>query len=190
MNRFKNLARQAWFALLCGLVPAAAPLSAQSTPRPFLSAPTIAPTTLLLHEGDRVLFYGDSITAQRLYTRLLEDIVVSRYPALHVEFFNAGVSGDTVNGGSAGAAALRLRRDVLPRHPSVVTVMLGMNDGHYRTGNEADRTAFDAGYRALLDALHTNLSSASIFLIRPSPYDEIAHAPGISGYNSVLTGFG
>jgi hypothetical protein len=65
-----------------------------------------------------------------------------------------------------------------------------MNDGHYRTGDEADRTAFDAGYAALLDAAHTNLSSASVFLIRPSPYDEIAHAPNVSGYNSVLTGFG
>jgi len=190
MNRFKNLARQAWFALLCGLVPAAAPLSAQSTPRPLLSAPSTAHTTLLLHEGDRVLFYGDSITAQRLYTRLLEDIIVSRYPTLHVEFFNAGVSGDTVNGGSAGDATLRLRRDVFPYRPTVVTVMLGMNDGHYRTGNEADRTAFHAGYATLLDALHTNLASTSIFPLRPSPYDEIAHTPGISGYNSVLIGFG
>lgn len=190
MNRFKNLARQAGYALFCGLVPVAASLSAQSAPRPFLSSFSTAPTPLLIHEGDRVLFYGDSITAQRLYTRLLEDIVVSRYPALHVEFFNAGVSGDTVNGGSAGDAALRLRRDVFPRQPSVVTVMLGMNDGHYRTGNEADRTAFDAGYAVLLDALHTNLSSASIFLIRPSPYDEVAHAPNVSGYNSVLSGFG
>lgn len=190
MNRFKYFARQASYALLCGLVPAAAPLSAQSTPRPFLSSLSTAPTTLLLHEGDRVLFYGDSITAQRLYTRLVEDIVVSRYPALHVEFFNAGVSGDTVNGGSAGDAALRLRRDVFPHRPTIVTVMLGMNDGHYRTGNEADRTAFHAGYAALLDALHTNLSSASIFPIRPSPYDEIAHDPRVSGYNSVLIGFG
>jgi len=190
MNRFKNLARQAGYALLCGLVPAAVPVSAQSSPRPFPSPPSTASTALLLHEGDRVLFYGDSITAQRIYTRFLEDIVVSRYPALHVEFFNAGVSGDTVNGGSAGDAALRLGRDVFPRHPSVVTVMLGMNDGHYRTGNEADRAAFDAGYRALLDALHTNLPSASIFLIRPSPYDEIAHVPNVSGYNSVLAGFG
>jgi lysophospholipase L1-like esterase len=190
MNRFKNFARQAWFALLCGLVPAAASLSAQSTPRLFLSASSTAPTALLLHEGDRVLFYGDSITAQRLYTRLLEDIVVSRYPTLHVEFFNAGVSGDTVNGGSAGDATQRLRRDVFPYRPTVVTVMLGMNDGHYRTGNEADRTSFHAGYATLLDALRTNLASTSILPLRPSPYDEIAHAPGISGYNSVLIGFG
>jgi lysophospholipase L1-like esterase len=190
MNRFKYLARRASFTLLFGLVTVAVPLSAQSTTQPFPSSLSPAPARLLLHEGDRVLFYGDSITAQRLYTRFLEDIVVSRYPDLHVEFFNAGVSGDTVNGGSAGEAALRLRRDVFPHRPTVVTVMLGMNDGHYRTGNEADRTAFHAGYAALLDALHTNLSSASIFPIRPSPYDEIAHAPSVIGYNSVLIGFG
>src|SRR5258708_35572901 len=111
MNRFKNLVRQAGYTLLCGLVPVAASLSAQSAPRPFLSSLSTAPTPLLLHEGDRVLFYGDSITAQRLYTRLLEDIVVSRYPALHVEFFNAGVSRDTVQGRGAGDPPPRPPRD-------------------------------------------------------------------------------
>src|SRR5258708_3298721 len=111
MNRFKNLARQAGYALFCGLVPVAASLSAQSTTQPFLSSLSPAPTPLLLHEGDRVVFYGDSITAQRLYTRLLEDIVVSRYPALHVEFFNAGVSGDTVQGRGAGDPPPRPPRD-------------------------------------------------------------------------------
>src|SRR5258708_29000648 len=98
MNRFKNLVRQAGYTLLCGLVPVAAPVSGQSSPRPFLSSLSTAPTPLLLHEGDRVLFYGDSITAQRLYTRFFEDILVSRYPSLHIGFFNACVSGDTVNG--------------------------------------------------------------------------------------------
>ena len=31
--------------------------------------------TFALHDGDRVVFYGDSITAQRLYTRFVEDMV-------------------------------------------------------------------------------------------------------------------
>ena len=51
--------------------------------------------TMALHNGDRVLFYGDSITAQRLYTRFVEDFLLTRYPELQVSFFNAGVPGDT-----------------------------------------------------------------------------------------------
>ena len=33
-----------------------------------------------LREGDRVVFYGDSITDQRLYTTFVEDYVVTRFP--------------------------------------------------------------------------------------------------------------
>src|SRR5580658_3281360 len=57
---------------------------------------------MALHDGDRVLFYGDSITAQRLYTRFVEDFLLTRYPELQVSFFNAGVPGDTVYGGYTG----------------------------------------------------------------------------------------
>ena len=85
----------------------------------FLSA--FASTALgqqfVLHDGDTVVFYGDSITAQRLYTRDVEDFVLTRYPKLHVRFLNAGVPGDTVSGGYAGTVAERVQRDVQPLHP-------------------------------------------------------------------------
>src|SRR5580704_13036640 len=57
---------------------------------------------IALHDGDRVAFYGDSITAQRLYTRFVEDFVLTRYPDLHLTFVNAAVPGDQVSGGYAG----------------------------------------------------------------------------------------
>jgi len=56
----------------------------------------------VLKDGDTVVFYGDSITAQRLYSKDVEEFLLTRYPALHVRFVNAGVPGDTVNGGYAG----------------------------------------------------------------------------------------
>src|ERR1700730_18938420 len=62
----------------------------------------------VLGDGDRVLFYGDSITAQRFYTRDVEEFLLTRYPTLNVEFFCAGVSGDTVYGGYARGTAERL----------------------------------------------------------------------------------
>ena len=33
-----------------------------------------------LRDGDRVVFYGDSITDQRLYTTFAETFVVTRFP--------------------------------------------------------------------------------------------------------------
>ena len=39
-----------------------------------------------LKNGDRVVFYGDSITEQRLYTTFVETFVVTRFPATQVTF--------------------------------------------------------------------------------------------------------
>lgn len=149
-----------------------------------------APGSFALKNGDRVVFYGDSITAQRLYTRFAEEFIVSRYPDLHVSFFNAGVSGDTVEGGYSGDMETRLKRDVLPFHPTVVTIMLGMNDGRYTTDYEKNFEAYEVGYRKLIAALREKIPGVRLFLISPSPYDEIAHKPLIPGYNTVLLRYG
>ena len=39
-----------------------------------------------LNTGDRVVFYGDSITDQRLYTVYVETYVLTRFPKLDVTF--------------------------------------------------------------------------------------------------------
>ena len=143
-----------------------------------------------LKAGDRVVFYGDSITAQHLYTRFVEDFVITRYPQMRIDFYNAGVSGDTVTGGYSGDMQTRLTRDVLPLHPTVVTIMLGVNDGRYTTKFEKNFQAYKTGYRTLVDDLKTDLPGVRLTLIRPSPYDEIAHPPDIAGYNGVLLRYG
>ena len=89
-----------------------------------------------LKDGDRVVFYGDSITEQRLYTTYTETYVVTRFPQLNVSFVHSGVGGDRVTGGWAGPIDLRLKRDVFPYKPTVMTIMLGMNDGSYRAFDE------------------------------------------------------
>src|SRR5213593_169719 len=85
-----------------------------------------------LKDGDRVVFYGDSITDQRLYTTFAETYVVTRFPKLDVSFVHSGWGGDRVTGGGGGPIDLRLRRDVFAYKPTVMTIMLGMNDGSYR----------------------------------------------------------
>jgi lysophospholipase L1-like esterase len=84
-----------------------------------------------LRDGDRVLFYGDSITEQRLYTTFVEEYVTTRFPRLRIRFIPAGWAGDRVSGGAGGCVDERLRRDVIAEKPTVVTIMLGMNDGGY-----------------------------------------------------------
>jgi lysophospholipase L1-like esterase len=139
-----------------------------------------------LKDGDTVVFYGDSITAQRLYTKDVEDFVLTRYPTLHVRFVNAGVPGDSVNGGYAGTMAERVQRDVAPFHPAMITVMLGMNDGGWGFGGPEIEPNFQKGYRALLDALHKAAPDAAITLISPTPYDEITHGTEFPGYARIV----
>jgi lysophospholipase L1-like esterase len=105
---------------------------------------------------------------------------------MHVRFVNAGVGGDTVYGGYAGAMAERVKRDVEPYHPSMITVMLGMNDGGYVPFDAKIDAVFRAGYQSLIDALRKAAPNATLTLIRPSPYDELTHGTDFPGYSSVI----
>jgi len=60
------------------------------------------------------VFYGDSITDQKLYTTFVETFVVTRFPKLNVEFRACGVGGDSTWGGWTGDLDTRMRRDVAP----------------------------------------------------------------------------
>jgi hypothetical protein len=51
-----------------------------------------------LHNGDRVLFYGDSITEQRYYPVAVETYVRTRFPNLKVSFIDSAVGGARVTG--------------------------------------------------------------------------------------------
>jgi lysophospholipase L1-like esterase len=149
-------------------------------------APALA-QPMALHDGDRVAFYGDSITAQRFYTRFMEDFILTRYPQLHVSFFNAGVPGDRVSGGYTGDVNLRLKRDLFPLQPTVVTIMLGMNDGYYVPYDPKFQAIYEDGYRKLLASIQTALPQARITLISPTPYDELTHGTEFPQYNQVIT---
>src|SRR5437588_6069061 len=97
----------------------------------LLAATALAQGDFYLKSGDRVVFYGDSITDQRLYTTFVESYAVTRFPDMNVAFIHSGWGGDRVTGGGGGLIETRLSRDVYAYHPTVMTVMLGMNDGSY-----------------------------------------------------------
>lgn len=161
-------------ALLAAAAPAAA--AASNSARGFA-----------LKSGDRVCFYGDSITEQRFYPAIVETYVLTRFPDLHVRFVDAGVGGDRVTGGWAGPIDLRLARDVFPFHPNVVTIMLGMNDAGYRPFDQKLFDQYRAGYEHIIASLQQHLPGVRIVLLETSPYDDIAQPPKFpGGYSAVL----
>ena len=158
----------------------------------FLSAGMLlAQDGFYLKDGDRVVFYGDSITEQRLYTTFVESYVLTRFPQLKVSFVHSGVGGDRVTGGWAGEIDLRLNRDVFAYKPTVMTIMLGMNDGSYRAFDEEIFNTYRTGYRHILESVKTRFPEIRLTLIQPSPFDDVTRPPEFEGgYNSVLVRYG
>lgn len=162
-----------------------APLRAQET------APPPAPTAFFLHDGDTVVFYGDSITEQGHYTRDIETWTLTHHPDWHVRFINSGWNSDTAAGGKGGPIDVRLKRDVLPYHPTVVTILLGTNDAHYHAFQNAEFDTYTQDMTHIIDTLTQALPGVRLVLLTPTFYDEFA--PGshhIKDYNAALQKYG
>jgi len=150
-----------------------------------------AQTGFYLHDGDRVVFYGDSITDQRLYTTFVETYVVTRFPKMHVTFVHSGWGGDRVTGGGGGPIDLRLARDVVAYKPNVMTIMLGMNDGSYRSFDRQIFETYATGYQHIIQSVKESLPGIRITVIEPSPFDDVTRAPNFEGgYNKVMVRYG
>jgi len=145
-----------------------------------------------LHPNDTVVFYGDSITDQRFYTMLAELYSITRYPKLEVRFVDSGWGVDRVTGGGGGPIDLRLERDVLTYHPTVMTIMLGMNDGNYVNHTAAADDVYYSGYRHIVDTVRHAIPSLRITAIEPSPFDDVTRPYTLQpdGYNAILVRYG
>ena len=144
-----------------------------------------------LKDGDCVVFYGDSITDQRLYTTFIESYVLTRFPRLNVRFIHSGWGGDRVGGGGGGPVDVRLRRDVIAYKPTVMTIMLGMNDGGVRPFDQELYNRYTSGYENIIKTVKGALPGIRITVIEPSPFDEVTRPTEIAGgYNNVLIRYG
>lgn len=150
-----------------------------------------ASNAFAIHDKDRVLFYGDSITDNQYYPQFVEQYVLTRFPKMKVAFMNYGWSGDRVTGGGGGDIKLRLSRDVFPNKPSMVTIMLGMNDASYKPCDEGLFHTFADGYESIARLIQST-TNARLTFIQPSPYDEVTLPPAFEngGYNGVLLRYG
>jgi lysophospholipase L1-like esterase len=189
---FSRLAASVSLTLALCAAPAAALAQASGTAtQPQPTREPAAASGFALRNGDRVVFYGDSITQDGGYGQLVEAYVTTRFPRWDVSFENAGVGGDTVRGGWAGTADARLERDVIARRPTVVTIMLGMNDGGYKRFDPTTLAAFADGYTAIVHRLRQALPGVRLSFIRSSPFDDVSRRPQFApGYDDALRRLG
>jgi hypothetical protein len=85
----------------------------------------------VLHRGDRVAICGDSITEQKMYSRIMETYLTVCVPQLEVTVRQFGWSGERAPGFYG-----RMANDVLRFDPTLATTCYGMNDHLYRSYTE------------------------------------------------------
>lgn len=115
-------------------------------------------------DGDTVVFVGDSITHQSLYTQYLENFFHTRYPDRRVSFHNAGVAGDSVSD-----VLTRFETDVASHSPTFVTILLGMNDGKYEAFSDETGKAYREGMRELFQRIDE--CGATPIALSPTMFD-------------------
>lgn len=120
-----------------------------------------------LKNGDTLAFLGDSNTAARGYTKIVEHYTLMRFPDRQVRFVNAGEGGDT-----AQKCLSRLDRDVFAKGATVVTVAYGINDIGW--GTKADATH----KQLYLDGIRTIIERCRQHKVRP-----IICSPAITAEN-------
>ena len=160
------------------------------------------------HDGDRVVFLGDSITEQRLYTTYLEAYTLSRYPKWKLSFRNVGWGGDTSwlrqrahpDEAKLFAAAPEeqqqmveqavtagLGRDVLPLKPTAITIKFGMNDHAYQPFREDIFRAYVRSQGELAKVLEAN--GARVAFLTPQPIEDKRPDPDKEAKNISLRKF-
>jgi hypothetical protein len=161
-----------------------------------------------VHDGDRVVFLGDSITEQRLYTTYIEAYTLSRHPTWKLEFRNVGWGGDTAwlrmrshpdenqlfaaDEETQSKMVLEsvdfgLKRDVLPLKPTVVTVDFGMNDHAYQALRPDILRAYVSSQTQIARELTAN--GAKVAFITPQPIEEKRPDPDQDVKNISLKAF-
>ena len=119
-----------------------------------------APKGLLLQPGDRLAICGDSITEQKMYSRIIETYLTACRPDLKITVRQYGWGGETAPGFLA-----RMTNDCLRFAPTIATTCYGMNDHGYRAYEPAIGDRYRQASRAILQAF----KAAGARVIQGSP---------------------
>jgi len=109
--------------------------------------PALAPVPgpLLLRTGDRLAIIGDSITEQKMYSRIIENYLTMCVPHLKVTVRQYGWSGEKTDG-----FLKRMDQDCLSFQPTVATLCYGMNDARYRPYDATNGRWYRDHYTAIV----------------------------------------
>lgn len=118
------------------------------------------PKGLLLRHGDLLAICGDSITEQRMYSRLMEDYLTMCVPELGVTVRQFGWSGERAPGFLA-----RMTNDCLRFKPNVATTCYGMNDHEYRPYEERIGRTYKESETAVIETF----KSHNVRVVQGSP---------------------
>jgi hypothetical protein len=105
------------------------------------------PERLLLKPGDRLAICGDSITEQKMYSRITEDYLTVCEPELQVTVRQYGWSGERAPGFLA-----RMTNDCLRFKPTIATTCYGMNDHEYRVYEDRIGQTYREKCTAIIEA--------------------------------------
>jgi lysophospholipase L1-like esterase len=117
----------------------------------FHPAKAPEPTQLLLKPGDRLAICGDSITEQKMYSRIIEDYLTMCVPELQVSVRQYGWSGERAPGFLA-----RMTNDCLRFQPTIATTCYGMNDHEYRPYEDRIGQTYQEKSTAIIEAFKAN----------------------------------
>ena len=106
---------------------------------------------LYLKPGDKLAICGDSITEQKLYSRIIEDYLTMCVPELKVTVRQYGWSGERAPGFLA-----RMTNDCLRFKPTIATTCYGMNDHEYRPYEERIGNTYRSNSVAIIEAFKAN----------------------------------
>ena len=129
---------------------------------------------LRLKTGDRIVALGDSITQAGGYLAFMKRVLSFNYPELKIEIVNAGISGHKSTDMSA-----RLKRDVIDKNPTVVTISCGVNDvwhGFYAPPRGVDLETYTTLMAKMVDDIKAT-TRAEIYLLTPTIIKEDLRSP-------------
>lgn len=114
-----------------------------------VEAPKIS--RLDLKKGDQLAICGDSITEQKMYSRIMETYLTVCAPELDVTVRQFGWSGEKAPGFLA-----RMTNDCLRFKPTIATTCYGMNDHEYRAYEDRIGRTYREKSTAIVEAFKAN----------------------------------
>src|SRR2546421_6314220 len=117
----------------------------------FHPAPAPRPARGQIKAGDRLAICGDSITEQKMYSRLMEDYLTMCVPELNISVRQYGWGGERAPGFLA-----RMTNDCLRFKPTIATTCYGMNDHEYRPYEERNGQTYREKSTAIGEAFKAN----------------------------------